>query len=145
MGLVHGHGAEPALPEMPGPPLARVDGAGIGTMHSRQGAPETVRIQRHEDQMEVIGHQAPSPDLDIRRAALAAEEIAIIRIVGGAKKRPLPAIATLGDMVRDMGNDDPGEASHGRILAPRSTRVNFVHCHRNPGIPQMASPNPRHM
>ena len=124
MRLVHCHRAEPALPEMPGTLLARMDRTGIGAMHPRQGAPESIPVLRHEDQMDVIGHEAPSPDFDIAGAARAGEEIAIERIIIGTEERLLPAVAALGDMVRDVRNDDPGEASHARILAGRGTQVN---------------------
>ena len=49
MRLVHGDGAEPALPEMPAPPLARMDRAGIGAMHPGKGTPEAVGVARHQD------------------------------------------------------------------------------------------------
>ena len=129
MRLVHGDGAEPGLPEMPGPPWAPMDRAGISAMHARQGAPEAVPVLRHEDQMDVIGHQAPGPDLDV---GSAAEEIAIERIVIATEERLLPAVAALGDMVRDTGNDDPGETGHARTSAVRATHGNKMHCHRNP-------------
>ncbi len=74
--------------------------------------------------MDVIGHQAPSPDLDFGGAARLAEEIAIERIVLAREERLLPAVATLGDMVRRMGNDDPGETGHARTLARRRTQAN---------------------
>ena len=82
--------------------------------------------------MDVIGHEAPGPDLDVGGAAGAAQEIAIERIVIGPEERLLPAVAALGDMVRDTGNDDPGETGHARTSAARGTHVNKMHCHRNP-------------
>ena len=124
MRRVHRHGAEPPLPEMPGPLLARMDCAGIGAMHPREGAPQAVRVAGHQDQMDMVGHQAPGPDLDAGGAAGAAEEIAIEHIVRIRKERLLAAVAPLGDMVRRIGNDDPGETGHARTLARRCVQVN---------------------
>ena len=74
--------------------------------------------------MDVVGHQAPRPDFHIGRVAFPAEQVAIARVVVGAEERLLPAVAALGDVVRHIGYDDPGEAGHGRSVADRSAAVN---------------------
>ena len=81
-------------------------------------------MPRQHDQMDVIGDQAPIPDLDIGGPPRAAEEIAIEQLVLGIKERLLPAVATLGDMVPNVGNDDPGETGHAWPLASRCAEVN---------------------
>ena len=80
--------------------------------------------------MDVIGQQAPSPDLDIGGPARVAEEIVIARTVLGIIDRLLPAVATLGEKMRRMGNDDPGETGHARALARRCTEVDVGRQHR---------------
>src|SRR5882757_7377118 len=112
MRLVHGDGAEPALPEMTAAPAPRLDDAGIASMHARQGAAEPVRIGRHQDEVDVVRHQAPGPHLDPGGAAILGEHVAIKRIVAVAEEGPRTAVATLGDMVRMTGGDDAGEAGH---------------------------------
>jgi hypothetical protein len=71
-----------------------------------------MRCTRDKNQMHVIRHQAPAPDLDLGRIAMRGEQVAIESIVVVAEERPGPPVATLGDMVRETGNDDAGEASH---------------------------------
>ncbi len=74
----------------------------------------------------MIGHEAPSTDFDIGGPARAAEEIGNEGMIIGTEdvcRRP-PAVAALGDMVRDMGNDHPGRTGHARTVAARGTRVN---------------------
>ena len=72
--------------------------------------------------MEVIGHEARSPDFDVGGADRAAEEIATERM--GTEERLPPAVAALSDMVRDMGNDDPGGTGHAGAVEARGTQVN---------------------
>ncbi len=51
----------------------------------------------YEDRMEVIGHEAPSPDFDIGGPARAAEEIGNERMIIGTEdvcRRPLPRWVT---------------------------------------------------
>ena len=60
----------------------------------------------------MVRHQAPGPDVDIGRAAILGEQVAIERIIVVAKERARATIAALGDMVRMTGNDDTGEAGH---------------------------------
>ena len=110
--LVHGDGAEPALPEMAAALAPRLDDAGIAAMDPRQRAAQPIRIGRHQDQVHVVRHQAPGPHLDIRGAAILGEQVAIKRIIIVAEEGPRAAVATLGDVVRMTGDDDTGEAGH---------------------------------
>ena len=60
----------------------------------------------------MVRHQAPGPDIDLCRAAILAEQVAVQRIVVVAEERPRAAVATLGDVVRMTGKHDAGEAGH---------------------------------
>jgi hypothetical protein len=99
MRLVHDSGAEAALPEMSGAPPPRVNDAGIAAMHRRQRPAQPIGVRRHQDQMDVVRHQAPRPHLDVGRPAMLAEQIAVERVVGIAKER------ALGDVMGVSGND----------------------------------------
>src|SRR5712664_2039829 len=81
-------------------------------MHARQRAAQAIAVGRDQDQMHVVRHQAPGPDFDLGRAAMAGEQVAVERIVVVTEERPGLPIATLGDMVRETGNDDTGKAGH---------------------------------
>ena len=54
--------------------------------------------------------------------------IAVKRIVAVLEEGLLAAIAALGEVVRNAGKDETGEASHGAGLREL---VHFVNCHRN--------------
>src|SRR5262245_2877708 len=116
MRLVQDDRTATSLPEMAGALAARMNDPGIAAMHRRQRPPQPVRIGGHQDEMYVIGHQAPRPNLDIGRPAMLAQEIAVERIVGVAEEGAGTAIAALGDVMRQTGNDDACEASHGASL-----------------------------
>ena len=63
MFFIHGDTIEAALPEMAGPAQPCMDMAGIGAMNARQCAANTVGIRRNEDEVNMVGHQHPAPDL----------------------------------------------------------------------------------
>ncbi len=65
----------------------------------------------------MIGHQHEGPAGDAGGFQAFSEEIAVEGIVGIGEEGALPAIATLGDMVRQAGDDDTGKAGH----APQAT------------------------
>ena len=70
--LVHRHGTEPALPQMARPAVAGIDEAGVAAMGIREGAPQPVLVGRHDDQVDVVGHEAIGPDLDYGDSLLNA-------------------------------------------------------------------------
>ncbi len=110
--LVHHRRAETTLPEMAGAPAPRLNDAGVTAMHRREHAAQPVAVGRHQDQMHVVGHQAPRPHLDIGRPAMLAEEVAVKGVVGVAKERTRATVAALRDVVRVTGDDDASEAGH---------------------------------
>ncbi len=81
-------------------------------MHARKRAAQPVGIGRHQDQVDVVRHQAPGPHLDRGGAAIFGEQIAIKRIVEIAKEGTRAAVAALGHVMRMTGDDDTGEAGH---------------------------------
>jgi len=111
--LVHRHGAEAALPEMAAAALARMDMAGIAAVELGERPPEPVGVARAEDEVDMVRHQHPGPDLDLSRAAGYRQEIAIERIVGIAEEGLRPPVATLRHVMRQAGDDETGEARHG--------------------------------
>lgn len=103
---------EPSLPEMPRPLEALVDMAGIPAMHRCQRSAQPVRVGRDQDKMDMVGHQHPPPNRDLRRGAVLDQKIAIQRIVGIVEKSLRTAVATLRDVVGQAGEDRTGKASH---------------------------------
>lgn len=60
-------------------------------------------------------------------AALAHQLEVEPTVVVGEEHR-LPAIATLGDVMRDAGNDDAGEPGHANGIANTEARAHLVLC-----------------
>jgi hypothetical protein len=56
MSLVHGDATEPALREMAGAPLTRVNNAGIASMRRCKSATESIGVGGNEDKVHVIWH-----------------------------------------------------------------------------------------
>ena len=117
MRLVHGSGAEAAaLPEMPRPPQPGVDSPGITAMRRRQGASKSIGIDRRQDQVNVIGHQHPGPDLDLGSTAGFRQEVAVKGIVGIAKEGLRSTVAALGDVMRQTRDHQPRKTAHASII-----------------------------
>ena len=110
--LIHRHGAEPALPEVAGLLLPGMDGARIGAVQPRQRPPQAVGIGRRQDQVNVVGHQAPGNAANALAPAGLGDQSAIGGVILLAKEYLLPPVAALGDVMRDVGNDDAGQTSH---------------------------------
>lgn len=81
------------------PTLAGVDTAGVAAVGFLQCADEAVRRGRDEDQVDMVGHQAPGPDLDAGGGRGAGEEVAVEPVVRLAEEDRLPAVALLRDMM----------------------------------------------
>ena len=64
--------------------------------------------------LHMVGHQAPSPYFDIGLAAVLRQQIAVERVILVAEEGARAAVAALGDMVRNAGDDDAGEAGHAK-------------------------------
>lgn len=81
-------------------------------MHRSERPAQAVGVGRYQDEMHVIGHQAPIPHGDVRRAAMLGEQVAIERVIGVGEEGARAAVAALGDVMRQAGNDDAGKAGH---------------------------------
>ena len=102
--LIHRHRAEPRLPEMPGPAVARIDVTGGAPVQIAEGAPQPFFIPRRHDGMHMVRHQAISPDLRAGLRRRYAEPVPIKLVIGIAEERPLATIAALRNVVRDAGD-----------------------------------------
>lgn len=119
VGLVHDYGAEAALPEMAGALKAGMDMAGITAMHRGERATKTVFVRRHQDQVDMVGHQHPRPYRNTGGTARFCQQGAIERVIVVAKEYLRTAVAALGDVVRQAGNDEAGETAHAAVSQRR--------------------------
>ena len=74
--------------------------------------------------MNVVGHQAEAPAFNARGPAVFGKQADIQRIVGIIMKHAHAAIAALGDVVGQAGNNKAGNAGHGGRLAQGGGDVN---------------------
>ena len=85
---------------------------------------QPVRILGHRDDVDMVGHQAIAPDLDMRPPCGVGEQIEIELVIAILEKGLLAAIAALGDVVRDAGEDEAREAGHLPALPGTKGRSN---------------------
>ncbi|MDX6751047.1 hypothetical protein SH611_14595 [Geminicoccaceae bacterium 1502E] len=67
--------------------------------------------------MNVVGHQAPRPDLEAGGARVLAQEPLVEGVVVRAEEHLLAAVAALGNVVQQAGGDDAGETGHAARVA----------------------------
>jgi hypothetical protein len=65
----------------------------------------------------MIAHQATGGDFDIELRAIFAQPFQKDGAVLVGEEHRLAAVATLGDVMREFGEDCPGGAGHGRSVA----------------------------
>jgi hypothetical protein len=85
MVLIHRHRGETTLPEMAGPLVGLVDTFGIAPMNLAQHRTQTIGMGGNCNQMHMIGHQAPRPDLGLELSGIGPEQIKIAGIVSSEK------------------------------------------------------------
>jgi len=110
--LLHREGGESSLPEMAAPAFPQIDGGGVFLMRFADCPAQSFCRIRHGDQMNVIGHEAIRPDVDVEAVARFGQQREIEQVVVWFEERELPAVAALCDVVRQSGNDHAGKASH---------------------------------
>ena len=97
---------------MTGAAAPRMDDARIAPMHDRKRAPQPVGVGRHQDQMDMIGHQAPGPHLDTGGATMLRQEIAVELVIVIAEESACTPVSALRDKMGKSGDDEAGETSH---------------------------------
>jgi hypothetical protein len=90
---------------MPAPSLAEVDHARVTAMHLADGESQSVGRLRNCDEMNMIGHQAISPDLDLVSAAPMCHQFQVALVIFITKERLLAAISPLRDVMRQTRCD----------------------------------------
>ena len=105
---------------------ADIDAAAGAPVRLRQRGAWALRARGHEDEVDMIVHQAPGEATRALRGAGGGEEREIFDAVVVAEEHWQTAIATLGDVVGDVGDDDAGESGHGGSVMGRGAGVNSV-------------------
>ena len=117
MGQVHGEGGKTFLPEVAAPVFTKVDAAGVAAVGLADGPRQGVFAGGDGDQVDVVRHQAPGPDLDPALVAPFGHQGEIGPVVVVAEEGLLATITPLGDVMGDAGGYDAGDSGHWRKIA----------------------------
>src|SRR6266436_1787180 len=116
----------------------RVDRPGVAPVRFGKGRPQPVLVGRRHDRVDLIGHQAMSPDLRIDATCRRRDQTAVEPIILGSEEHRLTAIAALGNMMRQARQHHARHSSHAHASnLPGSVvgqRRDLVNCHRNPTV-----------
>ena len=104
--------------------MRRVDPARIATMRLGKRPAQPVGIGRHQDQVDMVWHQAPGEAPHALRGTGVGYEAAIGGIIIVSEEHRLPPVAALHDMVSDTRNDDASETGHPRFLVKSGLQGN---------------------
>jgi hypothetical protein len=89
------------------------------------GLAQSISVGRHSDQMDVIGPQAVSPDVNTVLPAPMRHQIYIGLIVPIKEESLLPAVASLGDMMRIAGYNDPCHEMDHRMFGQKISIIMY--------------------
>jgi hypothetical protein len=70
-------------------------------MRIRKGRAQAARVGRHQNQMDVVGHQAIAPHLDTSRPTALRDQRAIFGKIVRTEEHGLPPIAALRYVMRN--------------------------------------------
>jgi len=99
---------------MTAPAAPAIDEVRVAPMRLADRTAKTFLIGRHGDDVNMIGHQAIGPYLDMPTPGLLGEKIAVDLLVTVLEEDRFAAIATLGDVVRRVADDNAAQASHAK-------------------------------
>jgi len=98
-----------------------VDHASVTAVDLSDRPSQTIGRLRNRYQMDMIGHQAACQDLNLVSAAPFSHQFQVVLVIFVAKKRLLPAVSPLSDMMRKTRGDNSCHSGHDRRLpSPRS-------------------------
>lgn len=113
MRIVHRVADETTLEKIAAPALAEIDAPAVAPVRLRQRGAQPVLARGHEDEVDMIVHQAPGEAARALSRASGGEQREIFATVVIGKEDGQAAIAALRDVVGDVGDDDAGESCHG--------------------------------
>jgi hypothetical protein len=114
--LVHRTGVEAVLPEVAGAAFAGVEILRVAAVSAAQDDGERIRLRGHEDEVDVIGHEAVAEDGDAVVPGVVFEELEVEPVVFGAEVCGLAVVTALGDVVGDAWENQARRTWHTRIV-----------------------------
>jgi len=116
IGFIKGTRRETALPKVAAPLLTKVDHPGISAVRLANRPPQSNGSFRDSHKMNVIRHQAVGPNLNTALRAVFGHQLKIGPIIVIFEEGALTTVPTLSHVVRNTGNDRPGESGHAMIV-----------------------------
>jgi hypothetical protein len=110
--------------------LPAIDPLRISGVHAGQRRAQPVLAGRDEDEVDMVVHQAPGETSRLVPRAGRTEQLQIGPAIVIVEEQRLLAVAALDDMVRDLGNDQPGRSRH---RAPPCSNGDSPQCARRAG------------
>jgi hypothetical protein len=103
---------------MTGPFLPTIDHNGVAAMRLANRPAKSLCCFRHGDEVDVIWHQAITPNRYAELSTPLGHQDQVCLIVFVTKESFHPPISTLGNEVRNSGGYYTGYSGHGKILLP---------------------------
>ena len=104
------------MPEVSAPAFAAVDLERVLPVRLADGPAQTVDGGGYRDEMNVVGHQAPRPDLDVVAPAPEREQVDVPTVVVGLEEGLLPAISPLGHVMGEAWEHCARDSCHRRAV-----------------------------
>ena len=112
MVLAQRAGEKSILPEMAGAVVPLVDILGVTEMHPSDGSRQSIGTARFGNQVNMVGHQTEAEDRHIRGGGFLGQYAKVDAPIIIDKKDILTVIATLGNVVRYVGNNNASGSRH---------------------------------
>ena len=110
--LVHGHGKEPLLPQMADPAVSAIDLPSKAFVCLSESNGQGTSCFRDRNAMDVIGHQAISPDIDTSNETFLAEQFAVEDEVVIRFEDLHPPTTSLRDVMGHTGHHNSRNSDH---------------------------------
>ena len=81
-------------------------------MDTPERASKRVDTFGHNDQVDMVRHQAPSPDAQSVFSGPSAKQSEVEPVMGVFIEDPVPGVAALCDVMGHAGDDDSGDSCH---------------------------------
>ncbi|NJS14255.1 MAG: hypothetical protein HC788_06080 [Sphingopyxis sp.] len=113
MGIGHRITGVPPLKEMSASALPPVDALGIARVHRRKYGAQVILRLRDENEMDMIGHQAPGQTPNAAFLTCRSKVAKIVYPVGVREKYVLLPVAALNDVMGDSWHNLASNSRHG--------------------------------
>jgi hypothetical protein len=108
MVLIHGIRGKTPLPEISAPPHTEIDIAGIAPVCLADCFCQSRFIGWHGDEMDMVGHKAIAPYFYTAVIAPLRHQPDILPVILISEKGLLASVSTLGNVMREAGNNYSG-------------------------------------